>query len=197
MILSRFSSPSECRCGEGSNGEFTYRRVTSAGKSQCGEQRVHSDKAKSGAEHRDGARARVRLSNRSATNEQHELACKTTRRGVPGRRRRNPSPEQIDRSIHFGAAAESSHPRAWNSAERLNFTAASRGKPEWRPGKERTKAVEREGRGRGGGCLGAGGGRRGGGSCVTEGTIKRHSRRPGNSRYLKLRSQISNAENRC
>lgn len=32
-------------------------------------------------------------------------------------------------------------------------------------------------------------------SSVTEGTIKRHFR-PGNSRYLKLRSQISNAENR-
>jgi len=62
---------------------------------------------------------------------------------------RNPSPEQIDRSIHFGAAAESSHPRAWNSAERLNFTAGSRGKPEWRPGKERTKAVKRGRRGKG------------------------------------------------
>lgn len=33
-------------------------------------------------------------------------------------------------------------------------------------------------------------------SSVTEGTIKRYFRR-GNSRYLKLRSQISNAENRC
>lgn len=53
----------------------------------------------------------VRLSNQSATNEQHELACKTTRRGVPARRVVNPSPrrEQIDGSIHRIRAHESSH----------------------------------------------------------------------------------------
>lgn len=71
----------------------------------------------------------VRLSNQSATNEQHELACKTTRRGVPARRVVNPSPcrEQIDGSIHFEIRThESPHFGARNPAERLNSTADSR-----------------------------------------------------------------------
>lgn len=54
-------------------------------------------------QNRDGApRPFARLSNQSATNEQHELACKTTSRGAPTRSpRRNPSP---CKSIHFGLA---------------------------------------------------------------------------------------------
>lgn len=143
---------------------------------------AHSDKAKS---RRSTAYPRpfARLSNQSATNEQHELACKTTRRGVPARPpRRNPSPcKSTNRSTL--CSHESSHSRAESGREAQLYRRQSRETREWR-----MRRVEE--------CGVRGVDEKEGPSSVTESTIKRHFR-SGNSRYLKLRSQISNAENRC
>ena len=143
---------------------------------------AHSDKAKS-------RRSTVyscpsaRLSNQSATNEQHELACKTTRRGVPARSpRRNPSPYKSTNRSTLGSH-ESSHSRAESRREAQFYRQQLGKKRVWRTRKRED-------------CTAGGVDGEKRPSSVTESTIKRHFR-SGNSRYLKLRSQISNAENRC
>lgn len=89
--LSR-SSVSKCRCTPGSNETHSS---SSHVRGKISMRRATRTKQNAGAEHQDDARAPpfspalplpFRLSNQSATNEQHELACKTTRRGVPARR---------------------------------------------------------------------------------------------------------------
>lgn len=201
--------------------KFTYHRVTFvAGKiSMRGEHGVHGARARTkqnrsqegrggtrGEKHRDGALAPpARLSNQSATNEQHELACKTTRPGVPGPRRvviphRRAGSKSMDRSTLV--LRTSPRIRARGIPPRGSTPTQSRetqtrtncvyvcvcvcGERGYRKRKEhRVVCVRVYVRGM-----------RRTRSSVTEGTIKRYFRR-GNSRYLKLRSQISNAENRC
>lgn len=176
MALSR-SSVSKSQCESERNSLI----IESRSRENLNASSAHSDKAKS---RRSTVYPRpfARLSNQSATNEQHELACKTTRRGVPARSpRRNPSPcKSTNRSTL--ASHESSHSRA-ESRREAQLYRQQLGKREWRTRKRKD-------------CTAGGVDGEKRPSSVTESTIKRHFR-SGNSRYLKLRSQISNAENRC
>lgn len=101
-----------------------------------------------------GTRPSACLSNQSATNEQHELACKTTRRGVPAAVIPH---EQIDGSIHFGLALAAACIDAIGGIssrerERSNSN-ASRGKPKCGErrgkGRERDRYIEGETEGKG------------------------------------------------
>lgn len=136
---------------------------------------AHSDKAKSRRSSCTRARSpacRIKAqqtSNTSSHAKQHAEACPP---------RRNPSPCKSTNRSTF-----SSHESSRNPAEGFGATGSSRETREWRMRRREECGMgevdEKEGP-----------------RSVTESTIKRHFR-SGNSRYLKLRSQISNAENRC
>lgn len=99
-------------------------------------------------QNRDGTpRSFARLSNQSATNEQHELACKTTRRRVPARSpRRNPLRcKSTDRSTL--GSHESSHPLADSHREARLYRWQSRETREWRTRRREECSARGEGSG--------------------------------------------------